>query len=108
MACVSANSDFGNRWQAQRHGARGKLIDHGRSEMAPMSELMQELIGLISEEAERLGCLEELKRAYEITLNGNSADRQRAKYAAAIMAGADEHEACMAVVDGLIEEYVIS
>ena len=97
-----------NRWQAQRHGARGKLIDHGRSEMAPMSELMQELIGLISEEAEHLGCLEELKRAYDITLNGNSADRQRAKYATAVKAGADEHEACMAVVDGLIEEYVIS
>lgn len=97
-----------NRWQAQRHGARGKLIDHGRSEMAPMSSLMEELIGLISEEAEHLGCLGELKRAYDITVNGNSADRQRAKYAAAVMAGADAHEACVAVVDGLIEEYVIS
>lgn len=97
-----------NRWQAQRHGASGKLIDHGRSEMAPMSELMGELSDLIGEEAERLGCSEELKRAREITLTGNSADRQRANYAAAIKAGANAHEACMSVVDGLIEEYAIS
>ena len=97
-----------NRWQAQRHGARGKLIDHGRSEMAPMSRLMDELSDLIGDEAELLGCTEELKRACAITLEGNSADRQRENYAHAIKEGADAHEACVAVVDGLIEEYSVS
>ena len=43
-----------NRWQAQRHGAKGKLIDHGRGELVPMSELMEELIDLIGEHAEWL------------------------------------------------------
>ncbi len=97
-----------NRWQAQRHGAKGKLIDHGRSELAPMSELMEELTEMIGEDAERLGCAKELARARAITLKGNSADRQRANFKAALDGGADPHEACVAVVDGLIEEYSIS
>lgn len=97
-----------NRWQAQRHGACGSLIDHGSSVMAPMCDLMEELIDLIGEDAERLGCKEELLHVREITANGNSADRQRANYAAAIGAGADAHEACMAVVDGLIAEFTLS
>ena len=97
-----------NRWQAQRHGARGKLIDHGRSEMAPMSDLMEELIEMIGEDAERLGCAEELNHVRHIATNGNSADRQRANFNAAIKAGADPHEACVAVVDRLIEEYTVS
>ena len=97
-----------NRWQAQRYGARGKLIDHGRGELVPMPELMEELIGLIGEDAERLGCSEELARVREITLNGNSTDRQRSNFKAALESGADPREACMAVVDGLIEEYTIS
>jgi len=97
-----------NRWQAQRHGAKGKLIDHGRSELAPMSELMTELIEMVGEDAERLGCSTELAHAREIALNGNSADRQRANFKAALEGGADPREACMAVVDGLIEEYSVS
>lgn len=97
-----------NRWQAQRYGAQGKLIDHGRGEMVPMSRLMEELIGLIGEDAERLGCKEELLRARQITTNGNSADRQRATFKAALEAGADPHEASVAVVDRLIEEYSVS
>ena len=97
-----------NRWQAQRHGAKGKLIDHGRSVLGPMSELMDELIEMIGEDAERLGCSKELARAREITLNGNSADRQRVNFKAALDGGADVHEACVAVVDGLIGEYSVS
>ena len=97
-----------NRWQAQRYGARGKLIDYGRGELVSMSELMEELIELIGEDAERLGCSKELTRVRDITLNGNSADRQRANFKVALDAGADPHEACVAVVDGLIEEYSVS
>lgn len=97
-----------NRWQAQRHGARGKLIDHGQSEMAPMADLMEELIEMIGPDAERLGCSEELKHVRKITTQGNSADRQRANYSAAVKSGADPHEACVAVVDGLIKEFSAS
>jgi len=97
-----------NRWQAQRHGARGKLIDHGRGELVPMPELMEELIEMVGEDAERLGCSGELARVRTIASSGNSADRQRANFKAAVDAGADPREACVAVVDGLIEEYSIS
>ncbi|MBL4873631.1 MAG: carboxylate-amine ligase [Rhodobacteraceae bacterium] len=97
-----------NRWQAQRHGARGKLIDHGRGELVPMPELMEELIEMVGEDAERLGCSGELARVRTIASSGNSADRQRANFKAAVDAGADPREACVAVVDGLIEEYSIN
>ncbi|OUS05319.1 carboxylate-amine ligase [Rhodobacterales bacterium 52_120_T64] len=97
-----------NRWQAQRNGAMGRLIDHGRGELVPMSELMEELIEMIGEDAERLACSTELARAKAITLNGNSADRQRVNYKAALDDGANPHEASIVVVDGLIEEYSVS
>ena len=97
-----------NRWQAQRHGARGKLIDHGQGEMAPMAELMEELIEMVGPDAERLGCSDELEHVRKITSEGNSADRQRVNFNTAVKAGADPREACMAVVDGLIEEFSVS
>ena len=97
-----------NRWQAQRHGARGMLIDYGQGEMASMADLMEELIELVLPDAERLGCVQELLGVRRIAAKGNSADRQRANFAAALQSGADPHEASMAVVDGLIQEFSIS
>ncbi len=94
-----------NRWQAQRHGARGKLIDQGHGRMANMADLMEELIELLSPDAEALGCKRELLHIRRIAREGSSADRQRATYRAALDGGADEHEACVAVVDGLVAEF---
>ncbi len=94
-----------NRWQAQRHGARGKLIDQGHGRMANMADLMEELIEILSPDAEALGCKRELLRVRRIAREGSSADRQRATYRAALSGGADRHEACVAVVDGLISEF---
>ena len=94
-----------NRWQAQRHGATGKLIDQGRGQMASMADLMEELIEILSPEAEMLGCKAELLHIRRIAREGSSADRQRARYRAALENGASEREACVAVVDGLIAEF---
>ncbi len=94
-----------NRWQAQRHGATGKLIDQGRGQMASMADLMEELIEILSPEAEMLGCKAELLHIRRIAREGSSADRQRARYRAALENGAGEREACVAVVDGLIAEF---
>ncbi|MEO0911414.1 MAG: carboxylate-amine ligase [Pseudomonadota bacterium] len=85
-----------NRWRAQRYGAGGKLVDHGRSTLTPFATLVEELIDLVSPEAELLGCATELRHLREITRTGTSADRQRKAFAEG---GQD------AVVDQLITEF---
>ncbi|MCL5775745.1 carboxylate-amine ligase [Limibaculum sp. FT325] len=94
-----------NRWRAQRYGVGGKLVDHGRAVLAPLPDLIEELIDLLSEEAEVLGCHAELTHARRIAAGGTSADRQRAAHAEAVAAGAGPEAALRAVVDRLIEEF---
>ena len=93
-----------NNWRAQRHGVDDSLIDFGLGELVPMTRLIDELVGLVSEFAERLGSLESVSRASMITREGTSSDRQRAVRDAALADGASDHEALIAVVDHLIDE----
>ena len=87
-----------NRWRAQRYGITEGLIDFGRGEIVPVPELVEELITLLADDAEALGCVTELEGLRDIIKGGTSADRQRA---AAEAAGGDKK----AVVDHLIEEF---
>ncbi len=95
-----------NRWRAQRYGVRDALVDHGSGELRPCEPLMEEWIGLMAEDAEELGCLDEVCRVRQIVKDGTSADRQRAAYAKAIADGAEHQEAMRAVVDHIIAETV--
>jgi carboxylate-amine ligase len=92
-----------NKWRAQRYGIDGSLADLGRRTLVPLPELVEELIGLLREHAERLGCLREVEHARTILTNGTSADCQLRVYKAALAEGADEREAQVRVVDWLIE-----
>jgi carboxylate-amine ligase len=94
-----------NRWRAQRYGVSGGLIDFGRREIVPVAELIAELVEMLREDAEALGCLAELQALPGILARGVSSERQRAVRKAALGAGASEAEAMKAVVDHLIEEY---
>jgi carboxylate-amine ligase len=94
-----------NRWRAQRYGAAGMLVDHGKRAQVPLRDLIDELIGLIGNDAERLGSMPLLARAREMAAGNTSAERQRATYRRALEEGADAREACKAVVDMLIGEY---
>jgi carboxylate-amine ligase len=94
-----------NRWRAQRYGISEGLIDFGRREIVPVPELVAELVDLLGEDAEALGCLPELQALPDILARGTSSERQRAVRAAALGAGATEDEAMKAVVDQLIEEF---
>ena len=96
-----------NRWRAQRYGVGDALVDFGKGELVPYGELLEELIALVGEDAERLGCVAEVEHARQIAARGTSADRQRRAFAAAREAGADHREALEAVVDFLIEETVL-
>lgn len=93
-----------NRWLAQRYGVTGELIDFGRAEAVPFGHLIEELTALVAQEADALGCREEVERLGAITANGTSADRQLALYSAAIAAGNSNEEALRQVVDHLLAE----
>jgi glutamate---cysteine ligase / carboxylate-amine ligase len=96
-----------NKWLAQRHGIEGSLADYGVMRRKPFSELVEEIIALVEDEAERLGCLDEVRHARQIVERGTSADRQLAILEQARAAGAGEREAACAVVDWLIGETLV-
>lgn len=96
-----------NRWQAQRYGTEGKLIDLGLGNMSAMKDLMEEFISLVGPDANQLGCYDELMHIRKIVSGGNSATRQRRVFNNAIENGANSQEACVSVVDSLIEEYLL-
>lgn len=95
-----------NRWRAQRYGCEGSLIDLGAGRLAPLADLVEELIDLVAEDAAELGCSAELAHLRRIAAEGTSARRQRATHAAALAAGASEAEALAAVVDALRAEFL--
>ena len=93
-----------NNWRAQRYGVEESLIDFGRGELIPMTQLADEMVAHTAEAAALLGSVDEVLHIKEIAANGTSADRQRAVHREALEAGADNEEALRAVVDHLIEE----
>ena len=95
-----------NRWRAQRYGVEGELVDFGKSTLVPFADLLEELIDMVREDAERLDCVAEVERARDIVARGTSADRQRRAFEDARAGGADAREALAAVVDFLIAETV--
>lgn len=91
-----------NRWRAQRYGIDEGMIDFGKGEMLSCDVLMDELLGMLAEDGEALGCTAELAHARTILETGTSAHAQCAAFDAAKGAGADDAEALRAVVDWLI------
>ena len=93
-----------NRWRAQRYGIDQGLIDFGRGEVVSYPRLLDEILGLVREDAEALDCVAEVEHGRTILETGTSAHRQVATYRAALAGGAEEREALRAVVDMLIDE----
>lgn len=93
-----------NRWRAQRYGVTRELADFGQGKMVPVCDLSDELVGLLREEAQQLGCVPELEHVATIARRGTSSQAQRIAYDEARATGADHDAALVAVVDHLIEE----
>ncbi len=93
-----------NRWRAQRYGTTEGLVDFGRGELIPSADLLSELLELISEDAEALGCMAETNHAKTIIARGTSAERQVKCYDDAKAGGMSEEDALKAVVKQLLEE----
>ena len=51
------------RWRAQRYGIDEGLIDFGKGALVPFGDLLEELLEIISEDAEAMGCLDEIYHA---------------------------------------------
>ena len=93
-----------NRWRAMRYSFDEGLLDLGRGAIVPHEENLGELIELVREDSDALGCTAEVEHAWKILKRGTSAHRQVATYERAIAAGAAPREALEAVVDMLIQD----
>lgn len=93
-----------NRWRAMRYGTDEGLLDLAKGEIVPFGELLEEILGLISEDADELDCSAEVAHAREILRRGTSAHRQRQVYAAELDNGQSADNALRDVVRHLIAE----
>jgi len=93
-----------NRWRAMRYSYDAGLLDLGQQRIVPFAELLEELIALVREDAEALGCMAEIDRLRQVMARGTSAHRQLQVHERALRDGATESEALRAVVDWLVAE----
>ncbi|NIA27067.1 MAG: carboxylate-amine ligase [Desulfobulbaceae bacterium] len=93
-----------NRWRAMRYSFDEGLIDLARGEIRPFGDLLDELLSLVAEDAEVLGCTEEVNSLQHILARGTSAHRQLKKYEFEIAAGNSKEDALKGVVDELIHD----
>ena len=89
-----------NRWRAQRYGTGDSLIDLGRCSLVPFGDLLEEILQLVAEDADALGCGKEVAHTRTVLQRGTSAERQLADY------GDGDERAFERVVDGLIARTV--
>ena len=93
-----------NRWRAMRYSFDEGLIDLAKGTVVPFEELLDELLCLIAEDAEALGCTDEINGIRHIMQRGTSAHRQLKKYELERAGGASNEDALKGVVDKLIED----
>jgi carboxylate-amine ligase len=93
-----------NRWRAMRYSYDAGLLDLGRQGIVRFDALVEELIGLLHDDAVERGCLHEVEGIREITRRGTSAHRQLQVFQSALNAGASEQEALVAVTRWLVDE----
>jgi len=93
-----------NRWRAMRYSFDEGLIDFAKGEIVPFEDLIEEILQLICEDAEALGCMEEVASVRNILQRGTSAHRQLKAYEFAEASGCSQDECLKAVVDRLIED----
>ena len=82
------------------------LVDHGKAQLVPFADLVEELLDLVLEDANELGCEREVLRIREIVSSGNSADRQRRAFSNVRDAGASVPDALRTVCRQLSDEFL--
>jgi carboxylate-amine ligase len=93
-----------NRWRAMRYSFDEGMIDLAKGKVVPFEDLLNEMLCLVAEDAEALGCTEEINNLQHILQRGTSAHRQLKKYELERAGGASDEDALKAVVDKLIKD----
>ena len=93
-----------NRWRAMRYSFDEGLIDLAKGAVVPFEELLDEMLSLVAEDAEALGCTDEVNDLRHILQRGTSAHRQLKKYELEVAGGASHDDALKAVVDKLVKD----
>ncbi len=93
-----------NRWRAMRYSFDEGLIDLAKGQVVPFEYLLEEILGLIAEDAEALNCVTEVGNARHILTRGTSAHRQLKTFEIEQAAGNSVEDSLRAVVDRLIED----
>lgn len=96
-----------NRWRAMRYSFDEGLIDLAKGTVVPFEELLDEMLSLVAEDAEALGCTDEINDLRHIMQRGTSAHRQLKKYELERAGGASDEDALKAVVDTLVKDTAI-
>ncbi len=71
-----------NVYRAYRYGVKSDFIDLPTGKIVPFRDIMRNLLDDLAEEVRLLQCEGEMAEIYRIIEHGNSADRQRAVFAA--------------------------
>ncbi len=93
-----------NRWRAMRYSFDEGLIDFAKGELVPFRDLLEEILSLTAEDAEALGCQNEIATVQDILTRGTSAHRQLRAHELAASSGADQEDCLRAVVDTLVSD----
>jgi carboxylate-amine ligase len=93
-----------NRWRAMRYSFDEGLIDLAKGTVVPFEDLLNEMLCLVAEDAEALGCTDEINNLQHILQRGTSAHRQLKKYELERAGGASDEDALKGVVDKLIKD----
>ena len=93
-----------NRWRAIRYGYDEGMIDFTHASIIPIDDILQDMVGMLAQDARELDCLEELESVLKIPERGTSAHQQLGIYHQAISDGMSHGEALNSVVDFLIEK----
>ena len=96
-----------NRWRAMRYSFDEGLIDFAKGAVIPFEELLEEILQLTAEDAEALGCEDEVGSVRTIQQRGTSAHRQLKAYELAEAVGRSPEQCLVAVVDQLVEDTAI-
>jgi carboxylate-amine ligase len=95
-----------NGWRAQRYGIHGSFVDEATRSAKPVSQVLNETLELVADDAEALGCERELDLTRWIIARGTSADQQLTLFTDRLGRSRSHREALADVVDWLAQETV--
>ena len=95
-----------NVWLAQRYGVLAFLGDTMNGGRVDIADMVTRLVDDLSEDAQALGCENELRHILDIIREGAGADRQIDCYRLNLLDGATNEEALRSVVDMTLAETI--